>query len=488
MRNHFINYTTVGVFVAAMIVALLWALAQISGRTGPSDSYAIVMDAVTDIDYGTLVRYEGYKIGQVERIEPEWNGKYQFRVFVSVEKDWKFPVDSIARISASSFLAGKTVEVFSGKSTQLVAVGGEIPSGPPADAFSLMAQVAGQIGDLSENSLKPLISHVDEIILKIGNNTDANLEELFASLQAIANEVQNKTPKITDDISTFTTQMNATLLQADKFLDDQNLQSVRAILNNTEKATKDASAAAAEVKALSGKLQNLADQVNDMIGDNRKNVDKSLANLEYILRSVAQNIDSITRNIDGTARNMSEFSRLIRQNPGLLLNGGTPEADQGLTPRLVGGAVIMRQLRPLAPAAAAPRPCRLLRLGAAGAEGAVFPPDRRPARRAGIQEDHRRHRDRAVRRRRRDVGAAAAVHRRRRAQAGAAQLRLLDRRAAADAARPAGDLSEAGRRRRQRGAERAPAGKRLCRSAAPSGGWSNWSAATPAPSSRWNWR
>jgi phospholipid/cholesterol/gamma-HCH transport system substrate-binding protein len=333
MRNHFINYTTVGVFVAAMIVALLWALAQISGRTGPTDSYGIVMDAVTDIDYGTLVRYEGYKIGQVEQIKPEWvNGKYQFRVIVSVDKDWKFPSDSVARISASSFLAAKTVEVFGGKSTQLVSVGGEILSGPPADAFSLMAQVAGQIGDLSENSLKPLISHVDELILKIGNNTDANLEELFASLQAIAAEVQNKTPKITDDISTFTTQMNATLLQADKFLDDQNVKSVRTILVNTEQATKDASVAAGEVKELGQKLQKLADQVNDMIGDNRKNVDKSLANLEYILRSVAQNVDSITRNIDGTARNMSEFSRLIRQNPGLLLNGGTPEADEGLTP------------------------------------------------------------------------------------------------------------------------------------------------------------
>jgi phospholipid/cholesterol/gamma-HCH transport system substrate-binding protein len=69
-----------------------------------------------------------------------------------------------------------------------------------------------------------------------------------------------------------------------------------------------------------------------MIGDNRRNVDNSLANLEYILRSVAQNVDSITRDIDGTARNMREFSRLIRQNPGLLLNGGSPQADDGLTP------------------------------------------------------------------------------------------------------------------------------------------------------------
>ncbi|MEZ5830199.1 MAG: MlaD family protein [Dongiaceae bacterium] len=333
MRNHFINYTTVGVFVAAMIVALLWALAQISGRTGPTDTYAVVMDSVTDIDYGTLVRYEGYKIGQVERIEPEWtDGKYKFRVVISVKKDWKFPSDSVARISASSFLAGKTVEVFGGKSPQLVAVGGEIVGGPPADAFSLMAQVAGQIGDLSENSLKPLIANVNDIITRIGNNTDTNLTELFDSLQAIANEVQSKTPKITNDITTFTTQMNATLLQADKFLDDQNLTSVRAILANTEKATKDASTAAAEVKSLGQKLEKLADQVSGMIGDNRKNIDKSLANLEYILRSVAQNIDSITRNIDGTARNMSEFSRLIRQNPSLLLNGGSPAADRGLTP------------------------------------------------------------------------------------------------------------------------------------------------------------
>lgn len=333
MRNHFINYTTVGVFVAAMIVALLWALAQISGRTGPTDTYTITMESVTDIDYGTLVRYEGFKIGQVERIEPLWgSGKYQFNVVVSVEQGWKVPADSIARISASSFLAAKTVEIFAGKSADLVKVGGVINSGPPADAFSLMAQVAGQIGDLSETSLKPLIQDVDDIIKKIGNNTDQNLEELFTSLQAIAAEVQTKTPKITDDISTFTTQMNATLLNADKFVDEKNLASVRMILANTEKATKDASIAAQEVKVLGQKLEQLADQVNDMIGDNRKNVDKSLANLEYILRSVSQNIDSITRNIDGTARNMSEFSRLIRQNPGLLLNGGPPDADKGLTP------------------------------------------------------------------------------------------------------------------------------------------------------------
>ena len=34
---------------------------------------------------------------------------------------------------------------------------------------------------------------------------------------------------------------------------------------------------------------------------------------------------------------MNEFSRLIRQNPGLLLGGGSPETDKGLTPVPNGG-------------------------------------------------------------------------------------------------------------------------------------------------------
>ncbi|MBF0335661.1 MAG: hypothetical protein HQL40_18810, partial [Alphaproteobacteria bacterium] len=35
----------------------------------------------------------------------------------------------------------------------------------------------------------------------------------------------------------------------------------------------------------------------------------------------SRNIDSIVYNLDGMSRNMHEFSRLLRQNPGLLLSG-----------------------------------------------------------------------------------------------------------------------------------------------------------------------
>ena len=70
MRNYSISYVTVGVFVTAMIVALVVTLTLIAGRTGPRDHYRVLFDNVTDLKYGTVVRYEGFPIGNVDEIVP----------------------------------------------------------------------------------------------------------------------------------------------------------------------------------------------------------------------------------------------------------------------------------------------------------------------------------------------------------------------------------------------------------------------------------
>ncbi len=331
MRNHFLNYTAVGAFVAAMIVALVVALSMLAGRTGPTDSYSIVLDDVTDVKYGTVVRFAGFPIGQVEEIAPEYNaGKYRFRLHIAVKEGWKFPTDSIARIAASSFLAGKTIEINGGQAQETIAPGGEIAGGTAADMFTLMAQVAGEIGDLSKSSLKPLVARIGEIIDRIGNTTESNLKQLMGSLNSIASEVNAKTPTIVGNVESFTTQMNAEMAKVDKILSDKNMGAIDNSLANIEKATANAQVASEDLKSLGARITAVADEIKGLVADNRKGVDKSVADLEYILRAVAQNIDSITHNLDGTTRNMNEFSRLIRQNPGLLLSGSNPETDKGL--------------------------------------------------------------------------------------------------------------------------------------------------------------
>ncbi|MBL8709720.1 MAG: MCE family protein [Rhodospirillaceae bacterium] len=333
MRSHYLNYTLVGVFVAAMIVGLVVVLSLIAGRTGPSDTYSVVLDDVTDVKYGTLVRFAGFPIGQVEAIQPELiDGKYRFRLQISVQQGWQFPQDSVARIAASSFLAAKTLEVNGGAVSTYLTPGSEIAGGRAADMFSLMAQVAAEIGDLSQSSLKPLVAKIGDIIDRVGNTTETNIKELLGSLNNIATEVETKTPAIVGNVETFTTQLNLEMAKVDQLLSEENLAAVGSSLGNIERTTANAEMASQDLRALGARITAVADEIQGLVSDNRKSVDKSIADLEYTLRAVAQNIDSITRNLDGTTRNMNEFSRLIRQNPGLLLSGGTPEADRGLTP------------------------------------------------------------------------------------------------------------------------------------------------------------
>ena len=75
------NYVLIGCFVISMVIAIIVSLALITGRTGASDTYYVVLDNVADIKYGTQVRYEGFPVGQVEEITPEPDGaRMRFRV------------------------------------------------------------------------------------------------------------------------------------------------------------------------------------------------------------------------------------------------------------------------------------------------------------------------------------------------------------------------------------------------------------------------
>ena len=67
--------------------------------------------------------------------------------------------------------------------------------------------------------------------------------------------------------------------------------------------------------------------VDEMIIENKEGLEKSLDDFGYIADSTARHIDSVNQNLEGAARNMYEFTRQIRQNPGLLLGGQAPSGE-----------------------------------------------------------------------------------------------------------------------------------------------------------------
>ena len=111
---------------------------------------------------------------------------------------------------------------------------------------------------------------------------------------------------------------------AAKTIDIDRGESQVAVANsilNVEETTDNLAAISRDLIKTMVKVDNLAGNLDRLLEDNKDNVDQSLKDLQYTLSAVSATVDSVVHNLEGTTRNMNEFSRMIRQNPGLLLDG-----------------------------------------------------------------------------------------------------------------------------------------------------------------------
>jgi phospholipid/cholesterol/gamma-HCH transport system substrate-binding protein len=321
------NYAAVGGFVVAMLIACVATISALTGRTGATDDYYLVLSNVADVKFGTQVRYEGYPIGQVERIvpEPAENGM-RFRLEVSVRQGWRLPDDSLARVGSSSLLAAKTIDIASGKSPTPLKPGTEIPSAPPVDMFSLVANVAGEFSDLNREGLKPFVEDLRLVAKQLRTTLSTDVSELVASLNSIAHTVDGQAGPISKSIETAARRLADSSENLNKILSADTASSLRRSIANFENVSQNIALTTRELETTRKKVDKLLGEVDSIVVSNRDNVDKSLTNARYALRSIAETIDAVMANLDGASRNMNEFSRLIRQNPGLLL-GGSPREE-----------------------------------------------------------------------------------------------------------------------------------------------------------------
>lgn len=290
MRKHNLNYVVIGLFVSAMLVAVVLSVAMVTGRTGPSERYTVVFDNVADLKFGTQVRFEGFPIGQVEEIAPFSEGAgMQFRVAIGVREGWKIPTDSVARIGSSSILGSRTIDIERGTSETLLAPGGEIAGAPSTDIFSAITKVADEISDVNQELVRPLLREIKQTVAAVGG-----------------------------ELQRFSRRLNQSMNAVQRILSPANVKSINAMVANFSEMS-------AQISVTARAVDGLIVDVDTMLVENRGNLRGGVEDFRYVLRSVAQDIDSINNNLAGASRNLNEFSRLIRQNPGLLLGGSSRE-------------------------------------------------------------------------------------------------------------------------------------------------------------------
>lgn len=324
MRSPKINYFVVGLFVIASLVGLVVSIAVLTGRTGATDPYYVVYKNVTGVKFGTQVMYEGYPIGQVEKVTPTpENGGMRFRVDLAVTRGWRIPEDSVATIAAPGLLSAITISIEAGKSDVALKPNGQLKSQESANIFAMFTSVAGDLSALAEHNVKPLLINLNKVVQSFGEMMDKegklvvqDINALVKETAALVQDLSRRAPIIADNIQDFSERMKQNSAEFSALLSPENRAQVERAIGNLDAAAKN--------------LDELLVLTRTMVADNRTNVEKSLSNIRYVVESVARHVDAINQNMEGAARNMYEFSRQIRQNPGLLL-GGTPPKDTATT-------------------------------------------------------------------------------------------------------------------------------------------------------------
>lgn len=306
MKASRINYFAVGLFVIASIVGLVVAIAVLSGRTGATDPYYAIYRNVTGVKFGTQVMYEGYPIGQVETVTPVPEaGRMTFRVDFAVRQGWRIPEDSVATIAAPGLLAAITISIQAGKSETALKPGGQVKSQESANIMAVVSSVAGDLGQLAEQSVKPLLANLNKVATEVLAILEKDGKGLVRNAAAMIEDINTRVPIIAGNIQDFTDRMKKNSEEISALLSPENREKLERTIASLDKAAQD--------------LDQLAALSRGVVADNR-------ADVRYVIESVARHVDSINQNLDGAARNMFEFSRQIRQNPGLLM-GGTPPKD-----------------------------------------------------------------------------------------------------------------------------------------------------------------
>jgi phospholipid/cholesterol/gamma-HCH transport system substrate-binding protein len=312
MRDARTNYVIVGSFVLLMLAAMIVTVALLTGRTGAADTFYTELPHVGGIKFGSKVTYDGFVIGTVEDIDPvRIEGRTRFRVKLAVREGWPVPEGSVARITAPGILAAVVVDIKGSASEAMLKPGSDIPGAPAANIFAVMNDMSAQVTKLNQDGLLPLMATLNQQVAMVGGMLEKQAPELLANLAAISTDLAVKAPRITADVQ----KMTGTL--ATSVVNDQNAARIGASLQSV-----------AELTAGLQDSRKKLDGIITAIDANKGNVDSTLKDLRHTLQAVARTIDSVTYNLEGTSRNVHEFSRQIRDNPGVLI-GGTKGSGDG---------------------------------------------------------------------------------------------------------------------------------------------------------------
>ncbi len=310
MRRDSVNYLLAGTVVLLALLFAGWILVQLTGQDGDVVEYQTRYGNVYGLRYGTPVFYQGYRVGQVERIEPQQeSGGLHFVIWFSVAPHWQFPADSRAVLTSAGLLADVYIEIQRGQSTDMLPPGGRLAGGQVVDVFAAFSRLADEAVKLTREGLQPLAVLLNE---RLGRITE---------------ELADAAPDILRDGRQAASHLRQASVQLQQALGGENRR-------NLDRLLADSAATASQLRQLSASLQQtrarldaVLEQVDAGVRENRPELHQAVQHLRAVLENLELQSGAILDHLERASGNLDGFSRAIYRDPSRLLKS-VPEPGE----------------------------------------------------------------------------------------------------------------------------------------------------------------
>jgi phospholipid/cholesterol/gamma-HCH transport system substrate-binding protein len=300
----------VGVVVVAAALLFLVALVFVGGVNllrKKKVEYTTYFKFAGGLEPGSLVRFGGFKVGTIKSASLDPEDSTRIRVILQVDDGTPVRTNSKARISSLGFLGENYLEISAGtRDAAPLPPGSEIPT---VEIVQLV-DVFNNVNNITVKGTK-LVNDLDDRILALSDNAN----QLIKNLNDVVSP-QNRE------------HFSSVLANADGMLKESRPHMGKT-LANLETASGKVSPAIDNLNSTISKADKLAEHLDAVVVENRREVHDTLLRLQTSLADAERmvndlddtlganrgNLDETLENIRATSENLKEFTDTLKQHP-----------------------------------------------------------------------------------------------------------------------------------------------------------------------------
>ena len=292
----------VGLFAVAMLLLGWGVIKYLKGIDvfSTSNTYYAYYDQVGGIQPASYVMIYGVKVGTVMSVTLDEDPAKGVEVELSVDKRYKLPIDSKAKIFNDGLMGGKAVEIIYGQSSEIIPNGGNIEAAKSTD----LMEIAG--------------SEMENLLAKVTTIMD-NLTTTLESVNTLMAQNTENITSIVSNVDGLTGNANAMLAKERAHLEEA--------LESLGKFSKSLGDNSEQISNIIANLETFSSQLaqSDLVAE----VESAVAQLNTVLQAVGNKDGSVGKmlsdgelyaNLAAASENLSDLLADLKENPSRYIN------------------------------------------------------------------------------------------------------------------------------------------------------------------------